>query len=219
MKLVLLRHGRSTANADGVLAGRTEGVSLDATGRKQAQALAEPFGKLTIAGSYSSPIQRCLETAQHAGLEPLTMAEFTECDYGQWTGAKLSELADQSLWRHVQVTPSEVKFPDGEAMVTMYQRVTSGLAALEAKHGSDDVVVVVSHGDPIKAAIAHYLGIGLDEFQRIHVAPASISIVITTSSGSRPLVACVNGTSESLAQLTVAGPAVGGGDLAPASRP
>lgn len=205
------------ANADGVLAGRAEGVALDDTGREQAKGLADALASLEIAAAYTSPVQRCRETAAAAGLEPDVDPAFTECDYGEWTNRSLVELGVEPLWKEIQTTPSSVRFPGGESMAAMQQRVVAGIDALHQRHGADEVVVVFSHGDPIKAALAHLLGVPFDEFQRIHVAPASVSIAVTATEGSRPLVVCVNGNAGSLRHVATSGPALGGGDVAPGS--
>ncbi|MBB1515652.1 MSMEG_4193 family putative phosphomutase [Tessaracoccus sp. MC1679] len=214
-KVVLIRHARSTANADGVLAGRMPGVSLDDVGRGQARALGELLSEARIAAAYTSPIQRCRETAALAGFPDATILEgVSECDYGVWTGAKLAALKDEMLWADIQATPSAVSFPGGESMMEMFARTTEAVAELAERHPDTDTVVVFSHGDPIKAILAHAFGMQLDDFQRVHVGPAGVSVVEYLA--QRPTVLCVN-VGGSLAGLlaTHAAPVVGGGDVDP----
>lgn len=213
-KVVLIRHGRSTANAAGVLAGRAPGVRLDDIGRAQAEALRQTLRGVPVAGAYTSPIERCVETAALAGFPDAEVLDgISECDYGEWTGAKLDELSSREVWADVQARPSVVAFPGGESMQAMFRRTTEAVAQLVARHGKGEVIVVFSHGDPIKAILAHAFGMGLDDFQRLHVHPAGLSVV--DYQGERPLVLCVNSGGD-LAQLIGAhtAPTIGGGDVA-----
>jgi len=198
--VILVRHGRTTANSSGVLAGRTAGVRLDETGVGQAQRTAERLAVVPLTAVVTSPLERCRQTAKailraQAG-EPLTATErgITECDYGEWQGRTLKDLAKEALWKTVQAQPSAVTFPGGESMVTMQSRAVSAVrrldAAYEAEHGPGAVWVAVSHGDIIKSVLADALGMHLDLFQRIHVDPASVSIVRYTD--ARPYVVSSN---------------------------
>ncbi|MDD7833734.1 histidine phosphatase family protein [Paenarthrobacter sp. AB444] len=185
--VILVRHGRTTANATGLLAGRAAGVRLDQAGREQAIRAADRLTAIPLAGVVSSPLERCRETAQvildrqagspHAPVED----DLTECDYGQWQGRALSELATEPLWPIVQTQPSAVVFPGGESMAGMQARAVAAIrrhdAAFEAVFGPGAVWVAVSHGDVIKSVLADALGMHLDLFQRINVSPASVSIV------------------------------------------
>lgn len=185
--VILVRHGRTTANATGLLAGRALDVSLDDTGREQAARTGERLSAVPVAGVVSSPLERCLQTARfildrqpgspYAPVDP----DLTECDYGQWQGRPLSDLAAQELWPLVQSHPSAVVFPGGESMAGMQARAVAAVrrhdAAFEAEFGPGAVWVAVSHGDVIKSILADALGMHLDLFQRINVGPASVSIV------------------------------------------
>lgn len=181
--LILARHGRTTANAAGILAGRADGVGLDGYGKDQAQAAAERLVGVELASVVSSPMQRCLETA--GLLVPGRSIEvddrLTECDYGDWTGHPLSELAKEPLWRTVQRQPSAAAFPAGESMSQMSVRAIDAARSLSREiaesHGEHAVWLAVSHGDIIKAILADALGMHLDSFQRISVNPASLSLV------------------------------------------
>ena len=138
----------------------------------------------------------------------------SECDYGVWTGAKLAALKDELLWADIQATPSAVSFPGGESMTEMFARTTGAVAELAERHPDTDTVVVFSHGDPIKAILAHAFGMQLDDFQRVHVGPAGVSVVEYL--GQRPTVLCVNlGGSLAALLATHAAPVVGGGDVDP----
>ncbi|HJE50422.1 MAG TPA: MSMEG_4193 family putative phosphomutase [Tessaracoccus flavescens] len=213
-KVVLIRHGRSTANADGVLAGRAPGVALDETGREQARTLRSLLAGVDVAAAYTSPIQRCRETAELAGFPDATVLdEVSECHYGEWTGAKLADLVSTQLWTDVQERPSQVSFPGGESMRDMFDRTAAALTSIAERHGAGDTVVIFSHGDPIKAMLAHALGLDRDDFQRLHVNPASVSVV--DFSRAAPMVLCMNGGGDVAALLkSSTGPVIGGGDVA-----
>ncbi|QIS39681.1 histidine phosphatase family protein [Clavibacter capsici] len=221
--VILVRHGRTTANATGILAGRTPGVDLDDTGRDQADRAGDRLATVPLAAVVSSPLQRCWETAQRI-LERQTGKpaqpvdpDLTECDYGRWQGRPLSELATEDLWKTVQAHPSAVVFPGGESMAEMQARAVAAIrrhdAAIEAEHGPGAVWVAVSHGDVIKSILADAYGMHLDLFQRIDVGPASLSIV--RYGAGRPTVHATNtdaGDLSWLAKATSAGDApVGGG--------
>ena len=206
--VVLLRHGRTQANASGTLAGRSAGVGLDEVGQRQAAAAAERLAGAPIRAVVSSPLQRCRQTAavvagRHDGLAPVTHAGLVECGYGDWTGRPLKELAKDPLWRVVQEQPSAVRFPGGESMIEMAARAQQAIrdldVSLAADHGPDAAWVAVSHGDVIKAILAEALGMHLDSFQRILVDPASISIVRYTD--ARPYVVGVNTTAGGLVEV------------------
>lgn len=212
--LVLIRHGRSTANADGVLAGRAEGVELDDVGRGQATELGKLLEGATIAASYRSPSLRCAQTAELLGQpDAEVLPGLDECDYGAWTNRKLSDLAGEELWGTIQQTPSAVVFPDGESMVDMRARALGAIDAIRERHAREDVVVVVSHGDVIKAILSEALAQQFDDFQRLNVAPASVSVI--HHGAERPFVVCINANSDIAGLLaTTAAPTVGGGDVA-----
>ncbi|MFI9025016.1 histidine phosphatase family protein [Streptomyces sp. NPDC053560] len=184
--LILVRHGRSTANNSGVLAGRTPGVALDERGAAQAAALPDRLAGLPLAAAVASPLQRCRET-----LAPLLAARpdlplhiedgINECDYGDWSGRKLGELTDEPLMTTVQQHPSAAGFPGGETMRTMQNRAVDAVRAwnarIEAEHGSEAVYLMCSHGDIIKSLVADALGMHLDLFQRVSVEPCSVTVV------------------------------------------
>ena len=201
--VLLLRHGHSTANADGVLAGWTEGVGLTDVGRQQAQRVADRLEGVTVARAVSSPLQRCLETAALAlpGQEVLADDRLGECHYGGWTGMRI-----------VQDDPGSAVFPPhetyaAESLSEMAQRVVGGIrdidAAVEAEHGPHAVWVALSHGDPIKAIVAEAVGAGLPGLQRVRVDPGSVTAVHVTA---QRMVLLASNTSEGLLAPLVAMP-------------
>ena len=198
---ILVRHGRTTANTSGILAGRTRGVRLDDVGRGQAEATAERLAVVPLAAVVTSPLERCLQTAtailarQAAdGLGALRDRGLLECDYGEWQGESLKTLGKHPIWKVVQTQPSAATFPGGESLADMASRVVGAVrrrdAEVAAAHGDDAVWVAVSHGDPIKAVVADALGMHLDLFQRLVVDPASVTVV--RYAATRPYVLAVN---------------------------
>ncbi len=186
--VLLLRHGHSTANAAGVLAGWTEGVGLTDAGRAQAEGLAARLSPVGLVRAVSSPLERCRETAALAvpGLDVGTDERLGECHYGAWTGRALSEAAKDPLWRVIQDDPASATFPDSEdhraeSLGQMAERVVAGVRALdaevEAEHGRAAVWLAVSHGDPIKAVVAEAVGAGVAGLQRVRVDPGSVTVV------------------------------------------
>jgi probable phosphomutase (TIGR03848 family) len=205
--LILLRHGRSSANTAGVLAGRTPGVALDDHGQEQAANLVARLKPLPLAGVVSSPLLRCRQTiaslAEQHGLEIAVDDRFAEVDYGEWTGRELRKLGKEPLWKVVQTHPSAAVFPGGEGLAAMQARVVAAVrewdAKLVAEHGPQVLWVACSHGDVIKAVLADALGMHLDGFQRIVADPCSVSVISYTE--TRPFVQRVNDTGGDLSSL------------------
>jgi probable phosphomutase (TIGR03848 family) len=205
--VILLRHGRSTANVSGVLAGRSEGVGLDDHGRTQAEGLVDRLAVLPIAAVVRSPLQRCAETVaplvEARGLEAVVEEDLSEVDYGDWTGKTLGELGKEDLWKVVQAHPSAAVFPGGEGLAGMQHRSVAAVrrhaARIAEEHGPKALWVVCSHGDVIKSVVADALGLHLDSFQRISVDPCSISVISYTP--TRPFVVRVNDTGGDLSSL------------------
>jgi probable phosphomutase (TIGR03848 family) len=216
--VLLVRHGRTAANASGTLAGWTPGIGLDDTGRAQAQALAERLAPVPVAALVTSPLQRCRETTDAliavpgprgvARPAPQVDERLGEARYGDWTGRPLKELAKEPLWRVVQAHPSGVTFPGelGESMLAMQLRAVEAVrehdAAVAKAHGDDAVWVAVSHGDVIKSVLADALGMHLDAFQRIVVDPCSVSVIRYTP--LRPFALRTNDTGGDLSGLVPA---------------
>lgn len=196
--VILLRHGRSTANGSGVLAGRTPKVGLDDTGRDQAKALCLRLSGVPLADVVISPLLRCRQTVapllEDRGLTHTVDSRLSEVDYGEWTGRELKTLVKEPLWRVVQAHPSAAVFPGGEGLAGMQVRAVAAVrehdARLSAAHGEEVVWLLCSHGDVLKAVLADALGQHLDAFQRIVVDPASVSVVRYTE--TRPFVLRMN---------------------------
>ena len=197
MRLVLIRHAHSEANAAGILSGRLPNVHLSEKGNVQAENLAVRLGNFPVSNLRISPMERCFETispwinsvvlANNPKFEPIIDPELTEVDYGTWSGKKLIALSKNKLWRTVQESPSRMYFPHGEGIAQMQARaMTSVHQAVSAK--GKGTAVIVSHGDVIKSIVASALGMHLDEFQRIIIDPASISILDFSSTKPRTLL-------------------------------
>jgi probable phosphomutase (TIGR03848 family) len=202
--VLLVRHGLTDANTGGTLAGWTPGVHLAVKGREQVEALAKRLEPVPLVAIVSSPLERCQETAAAllAGRADLVVEDddrLGECRYGDWQGQALKTLAKDPLWKVVQSHPSAVTFPGGEALRDTQARAVSAIREHNARLGADAIWVAVSHGDVIKAVLADALGLHLDEFQRIVVDPASVSIVSYTE--LRPFVVRMNDVGGDVAGL------------------
>jgi probable phosphoglycerate mutase len=212
--LVLVRHA-VTAQTGPLLSGRTPGIDLSDEGRAQAEALGARMATLPIAAVYASPIERTTQTAEaiarHHALAVRCLDGVLEADYGEWTGRAIADLAETDLWKVVQRTPSRVTFPGGEAMATMQTRMVAALEAVVADHPGE-LVVVVSHADPIKAAIAHFTGVHLDLFQRIVVSPASVTAFAFGQHGVAMMKCNDTGGLDDLAPPRPVEPTAGDGD-------
>ena len=202
--VLLLRHGRTTANASGTLAGRRP-VELDDTGRGQAERVGARLRALPLAAVVTSPLIRCRQTCDTAlpDVKPVEDERLIECGYGEWEGRPLAELAKEPLWPVVQQHPSAVTFPGGEPMAEMSARAVAAVrewdATVTAEQGPEAVWLACSHGDVIKAIVADALGLHLDQFQRIMADPASITAIRYTA--TRPFVVRLNDSGTDLASL------------------
>jgi probable phosphomutase (TIGR03848 family) len=178
--IFLIRHGENEYTRTGKLAGWTKGVSLNAAGQKQAQALVQRLKPVPIKHIYSSPLERARETAaplaEARGLKVVIREGLGEVGYGQWTGQSLKRLARMKLWRVVQGLPSAMQFPDGETIRGAQLRLVDELEKIARAH-LKDMVAVVSHSDPIKLAVAFYLGMPLDLFQRLQIQTCSVTVL------------------------------------------
>lgn len=177
-RLFLIRHGRSTANVAGILAGHQQGVELDERGVAQAIALAEKFEVPDLKAIISSPVLRCQQTASYLAMrlamKVTTDERFTEMDFGLWQGRSLSELVEEPLWVTIQSEPSQVRFPGGESFSEVGARANEAIS-----HWNDLLqgsYVVFTHADVIKVIVAQAIGLSLDHFQRIAVDPCSVTI-------------------------------------------
>lgn len=200
--LFLVRHGRTTANASGVLAGWTPGVLLDEVGQRQAEAAAARLSVVPLAAVIASPLERTRQTAEViADAQPRVARHIDErigeCRYGRWEGRSLKSLAKEPLWAAVQGHPSSVTFPGGESMLAMQHRAVQAVRDWNTELGEHTCYAMVSHGDVIKAIIADALGMHLDQFQRITVDPCSVSVIRYTP--MRPFVVRTNDVGGDLA--------------------
>jgi len=180
---ILVRHGRTSANAQGVLAGWTPGVHLDDTGVEQAAAVATRLAPVRLAAVVSSPLERTVQTAeaiasrQQRSLDVELDERLGECRYGEWTNQRLADLSKLPLWKTVPEQPSAVTFPDGESLPAMQARAIGAVHDWNQQLGDRAAYVLVSHGDVIKSIVADALGMHLDQFQRIVIDPASVSVI------------------------------------------
>jgi len=187
VNLLLIRHGQNDWVGDR-LAGWTPGVHLNDEGRAQAAGLVEKLAEVPLAAVYSSPLERTIETAQplaDAHQLPVQVREgLGEAQYGEWTGKSLKKLQKDKLWPVIQVYPSGARFPGGESMREIQARIVAELDTIRDAHPGQ-TVAAISHSDPIKMAVAHYLGLPLDLFQRLVIEPASVTAFSFTRFGPR----------------------------------
>lgn len=184
-RLILVRHA-PTAETGKRLTGRLPGVGLSPAGRRAAAALSRALADTPLQAVYTSPVQRCRETAAFVaephGLRPLPHHGLTEVDYGAWAGRSLASLRRTSLWRLIHTAPSRVVFPDGESLPTVQARAVAACEALAAAH-PEATLALVGHGDVIALVLAHYLGVPFDLYHRFSVSPASASTLDLPTGG------------------------------------
>jgi probable phosphomutase (TIGR03848 family) len=178
--VLFIRHGENDYIKKHKLAGQQSGIHLNERGRNQANALAESLKAVPIKAIYSSPLERAVETAEplagSLGLEIQLRPALMDVDVGAWTGRSLKILSRTKAWKIVQQAPARFHFPEGESFLQAQERVVSELDAIAAAH-KKGLVAVVFHADPIKLAIAHYLGLPLDNFQRLAVGTGSVTVM------------------------------------------
>ncbi|MEV0647266.1 MSMEG_4193 family putative phosphomutase [Phytomonospora sp. NPDC050363] len=208
--VLLLRHGRTTANTAGILAGHMPGVALDETGLAQVAEAAKRLAGLPLVAAVSSPLPRCQETIHTAlgdrGLTVEIDEALAEYRYGDWEGRKLSELVHEPLWKTVQEHPSAAVFPNGDAAAHTAARAVAAVrghdARIAAEYGRDALWLACTHGDIVKAVVADALGLHFDLFQRISAGTASITAIRYTA--ERPYVLRLNDTGSDLSDLVAA---------------
>lgn len=193
-QILLIRHAVNDFVKTGKLAGWTPHVHLNEDGEAQAKALGQRLASQTIHHIYSSPLERTMETAEairqhHPQLNIIPNSEIGEVRYGDWEGKEISALVKRKQWHVIQEYPSRAGFPNGETMRGVQVRAVNEIERLAALHPRE-TVVVVSHADLIKMVFAHYLGTHLDNFQRIVISPASISLLALGF--GRPYVGTLN---------------------------
>lgn len=194
MLLFLVRHGL-TSHTNERLSGWLPGISLTEEGRKQAEAVAERMRPVKLDAIYASPLERCMETARPLALSKKLRVRVRdglgEVRYGDWEGKKLRTLAKTTLWKSVMQSPSRARFPGGETIAETQARAVAAIELLREKH-PDGSIAVVTHADVIRVLVAYYGGIHLDLYQRLVIAPVSISI-LWIGTGT-PRVLAVNDT-------------------------
>jgi probable phosphoglycerate mutase len=185
--LILIRHGYTDWN-DKKLAGWLPDVHLNDRGKKQAEELPQRLAALDFAAIYSSPLERTVETAQPLakarGLRIHRVTDLGEVNFGDWQGQTLKVLSGKKEWRIVQAAPSAFQFPNGESFRGTQSRAVGAIEKISASHAKD-TIVAFSHGDVIKLIVAYYSGIALDNFQRVAISPASISVIELGPFGAR----------------------------------
>lgn len=178
--ILLIRHGENDFVGK-TLAGRLPDVHLNGKGQAQARRVAAGLAAWPIKAVYSSPLERAQETAEPIarlhGLPLEILSALLEIEFGKWTGKHLRQLRKGRLWKTVQTSPSQFRFPEGESFLEAQERVVSGLLGLSDQHGEKDLVVCAAHSDVIRLAVAHFLGMQLDHFQRIRISPASVTVL------------------------------------------
>ena len=187
--LLLIRHGENEYVKTGKMAGRLPGVHLNEWGQKQAQALGEALKDIPIKAIYSSPLERAMETAAPIAsarkMQIIQEHDLIESNIGKWQGKSIKALRLTKIWKIVQSSPSRFRFPDGESFPEMQARIASALERIIEKHNKpQDIVVVVFHADPIKLAVSHFLGLPLDNFQRVSCDTGSLTAIHANASGA-----------------------------------
>jgi probable phosphomutase (TIGR03848 family) len=186
---LLIRHGETDFNKKMHIAGRLPDVHINQIGQQQAQSLANELASVPIKAIYSSPLERALETAEPLAkalkLEVISLPGLLETDCGEWQGQSIKKLRRLKIWQSVQQRPSQFHFPGGEWIGACQHRMVQVIESLRSTHSPQDLLACFSHADPIKQAIAYYLGLPLDNFQRLSIDTASITALQVTESGSR----------------------------------
>ena len=177
---LLIRHGHNDMIGER-LAGRLPDVHLNQEGVEQAKRLASEFESLPIKAIYASPLERAVETAQPIAdaheLPVEILPALMEIDFGEWEGQELNKLKKGRFWKHVQGKPGEFRFPGGESFLEAQERVVQGISLLSQQFSEKELVVCAAHSDVIRLAVTHFLGLPLDNFQRIRILPASVTVL------------------------------------------
>lgn len=190
--LLLMRHGENNFVKTGKMAGRIPGVHLNERGQKQAQALGEALLDVPIKAIYSSPLERAMETAapiaESHKLKIVQEPDLMDTHIGKWQGRSWKLLALKKEWKIVQQAPSRFRFPEGESFPECQLRIVNVLERIVQIHKKpQDVVAVVFHADPIKLAVAHFLGMSLDHFQRLGCDTGSVTAMHVNEMGAHLL--------------------------------
>ena len=185
--LLLIRHGENEFIKTGKMAGHIPDVHLNERGKQQAAELGETLKDVPFAAIYSSPLERAIETAepiaQGRGLQIQVRQGLIESNVGEWQGSEMKNLRKLPEWKMVQNQPSRFRFPGGESFQEMQTRLVTEMEAIVKSHQPEDIVALVFHSDPIKLVVAYYLGMPLDNFQRISIDTASVTILYVSPVG------------------------------------
>jgi probable phosphomutase (TIGR03848 family) len=191
--LILARHGETDVIGKR-LTGRISGIHLNARGREQAKAISDKLDKRRIGAIFSSPLERALETArplsESSGIPISPHSGLIETNYGAWQGRPYKQLEKLKLWKTIHTTPSQVTFPAGESFIAAQQRIVASLEEIASGMGKDDTAICFSHCDPIRMAVAYFLNMALDDFQRLSIDPGSLSILVL--SDGKPHLGAIN---------------------------
>jgi len=186
--LFLIRHGENEYVKHGKMPGRLPGIHLNQRGQEQAEALAQSLQNISFCAIYASPLERAQETAaplaRQRGLEILTRPALMDTDVGEWTGLELKALRELPAWKQVQRFPSRFTFPGGESFLNLQNRLVTEMEAIVAAHAEKDPVAVVFHADPVKLVVAHYLGLPLEQFQRLSCDTGSVTALALNEHGA-----------------------------------
>lgn len=187
--LLLIRHGENDFVKTGKLPGQRAGIHLNERGQNQAQALGEALKDVPLKVVYSSPLERAMETAgpiaQARNLQIIQEPNLLDADVGKWQGKSLKVLRLTNAWKIVQHSPSRFQFPEGESFVDLQTRIAKALEGMVKRHNKPkDIIAVVFHADPIKLAVAHFLGLPLDHFQRLSCDTGSLTAIYVSDMGA-----------------------------------
>lgn len=177
--LLLVRHGHTDA-AGKRLTGWAPGVHLNDRGRAEAERLVERLDGVRVDAIYSSPLERCRETARPLAtarrLSVRIRRRLIETGYGEWTGRSIAQVRRTKLWRTVERVPSAMRFPGGEGLLEVQARAVDEVNRIAREHPKG-TVVAVSHADPIRLVVAHVAGAHVDHLHRLVVDPGSVTVV------------------------------------------
>jgi len=191
---LLIRHGETDA-VGRVLAGRIEGWDLNSKGKRQVARLAQRLSRLPIRQVYSSPLQRAMATARRIarahGMKPLIVEDFDEIQFGEWEGMTFEELQARDDWNQYNASRIHHPPPGGESIQDVQARMIRGIEYASAQHPGT-LLAIVSHADPLRAVVAHYLGLSLDHLSRFEISPASVTAIEVAEFG--PRLVCLNET-------------------------
>lgn len=190
--ILLIRHAENDYVKKRRLPGRIPDIHLNEKGRLQAKVLAKMLNQAPIKAIYSSPLERTIETAEPIakalGLKVIPRKGLIETDVGKWQGKKMKNLSGLKKWRKLQFNPARFRFPGGDSIEGAQHRFVKEIEKLSTLHNPEDVIICVSHADPIKIIVAYYLGLPLDFYQRLTISPASITALHLGDFGSRLLM-------------------------------